>query len=244
MDFYQSMTTQDVQGSIAIRFSIDGRQGILEARHIAEALHIPFQPRGSRAVQTVDLHISKEHGPTFSLSRFGVKAMTYFGCLIHDIYGFYFGPHHLIMDALLYFEEKVHRKKLQRADAIPLLFLRLRCHLVERNSAKAAPPVPVPPSIPSTPAAPSMPQATSTDPLATPHVPPQDRHSIILDQHTTILHRYNRIRPRVPVRRRFHCRDHHNDVLPRATHETTLEPSCPPKVPRYLIIGHLFILLY
>ena len=44
MDFYQSMTTQDVQGSIAIRFSIDGRQGILEARHIAEALHIPFQP--------------------------------------------------------------------------------------------------------------------------------------------------------------------------------------------------------
>ena len=44
MDFYQSMSTQDVQGSIAIRFSIDGRQGILEARHIAEALHIPFQP--------------------------------------------------------------------------------------------------------------------------------------------------------------------------------------------------------
>ncbi|RVW61764.1 hypothetical protein CK203_064861 [Vitis vinifera] len=44
MDFYQSMTTQDVQGSITIRFSIDGRQGILEARHIAEALHIPFQP--------------------------------------------------------------------------------------------------------------------------------------------------------------------------------------------------------
>ena len=44
MDFYQSMTIQDVQGSIAIRFSIEGRQGILEARHIVEALHIPFQP--------------------------------------------------------------------------------------------------------------------------------------------------------------------------------------------------------
>ena len=39
--------------------------------------------------------------------------------------GFYFGPHHLIMVVLLYFEEKVHRKKLQRVDAIPLLFLRL-----------------------------------------------------------------------------------------------------------------------
>ena len=44
MDFYQSMTTQGVQSSTTIRFSIDGRQGILEARHIAETLHIPFQP--------------------------------------------------------------------------------------------------------------------------------------------------------------------------------------------------------
>ena len=43
MDFYQSMTTQGVQSSIAIRFSIDRCQGILEARHIAKALHIPFQ---------------------------------------------------------------------------------------------------------------------------------------------------------------------------------------------------------
>ena len=32
--------------------------------------------------------------------------------------GFFFGPHHLIMAALLYFEEKVHRKKLLRADAM------------------------------------------------------------------------------------------------------------------------------
>ncbi|RVW70894.1 hypothetical protein CK203_059992 [Vitis vinifera] len=39
--------------------------------------------------------------------------------------GYFFGPHHLIMAALLYFEEKVHKKKLQRADAIPLLFPRL-----------------------------------------------------------------------------------------------------------------------
>ena len=93
---------------------------------------------------------------------------------LYRIYmGFYFGPHYLIMAALLYFEEKVHRKKLQRADAIPLLFPRLLCHvlehmgyptephlkrrnhcrehftldqwtqLVERNSAEAAPPRPV-----------------------------------------------------------------------------------------------------
>ena len=41
--------------------------------------------------------------------------------------GFFFGPHHLIMAALLYFEEKVHKKKLLREDAIPLLFSRLLC---------------------------------------------------------------------------------------------------------------------
>ena len=45
--------------------------------------------------------------------------------------GFFFGPHHLIMVALLYFEEKVHKKKLLRADAIPLLFPRLLCQILE-----------------------------------------------------------------------------------------------------------------
>ena len=45
--------------------------------------------------------------------------------------GFFFGLHHLIMAALLYFEEKVHRKKLLRADAIPLLFHRLLCQILE-----------------------------------------------------------------------------------------------------------------
>ena len=45
--------------------------------------------------------------------------------------GYLFGPHHLIMAALLYFEEKVHKKKLQRADAIPLLFPRLLCQILE-----------------------------------------------------------------------------------------------------------------
>ncbi|KAL6334519.1 hypothetical protein AAG906_018010 [Vitis piasezkii] len=44
MDFYQSMTTQGAQSPTAIHFSIDGHQGILEARHIAEALHIPYEP--------------------------------------------------------------------------------------------------------------------------------------------------------------------------------------------------------
>ena len=45
--------------------------------------------------------------------------------------GFYFGPHHLIMASLIHFEEKVHRKKLQRAEKIPLLFPRLLFQILE-----------------------------------------------------------------------------------------------------------------
>ncbi|KAL6349737.1 hypothetical protein AAG906_041144 [Vitis piasezkii] len=70
------------------------------------------------------------------------------GRIIQDIEGFYFGPHHLIMAALLHFEEKVHRKQ-------------LLCHILEHmgyptkphlerhhHSPVAAPPrpaLPVPP---------------------------------------------------------------------------------------------------
>ena len=45
--------------------------------------------------------------------------------------GFFFSLHHLTMAALLYFEDKVHKKKLLRADAIPLLFPRLLCQILE-----------------------------------------------------------------------------------------------------------------
>ena len=57
------------------------------------------------------------------------------GALLETLFriseGFFFGPHHLIMAALLYFEEKIHRKKLLRADAIPLLFPRLLYQILE-----------------------------------------------------------------------------------------------------------------
>nr|CAN62448.1 hypothetical protein VITISV_024008 [Vitis vinifera] len=53
--------------------------------------------------------------------------------------GYFFGPHHLIMVALLYLEEKVHRKKLLRADAIPLLFPRLLCQILEHLGYPAEP---------------------------------------------------------------------------------------------------------
>ncbi|KAL6311967.1 hypothetical protein AAG906_026367 [Vitis piasezkii] len=82
MDFYQSMTTNQVRDPTLIHFTIDGRHVLLEA--------------------------------LYKMSE-----------------GFFFGPHHLILAALLYFEEKVHKKKLQRADCIPLLFPRLLCQILE-----------------------------------------------------------------------------------------------------------------
>ena len=53
--------------------------------------------------------------------------------------GFYFGPHHLIMIALLYFEEKVHKKKLLRADVIPMLFPRLLYQILEHLGSPSEP---------------------------------------------------------------------------------------------------------
>ena len=44
LDFYQSMTTLGVPVPASILFTIDGRQGILGARLIAEAFHIPYAP--------------------------------------------------------------------------------------------------------------------------------------------------------------------------------------------------------
>ncbi|WJZ89358.1 hypothetical protein VitviT2T_008581 [Vitis vinifera] len=44
LDFYQSMTTRGVPTPASILFTIDGCQGILGVRQIAEAFHIPYAP--------------------------------------------------------------------------------------------------------------------------------------------------------------------------------------------------------
>ena len=44
LDFYQSMTTNQVRDPTVIHFTIDGQHGILGARHIAEPVHIPYEP--------------------------------------------------------------------------------------------------------------------------------------------------------------------------------------------------------
>ena len=45
LEFYQFMTTHGVPSPTAIHFSIDGRHGVLKARHIVEALQIPYKPK-------------------------------------------------------------------------------------------------------------------------------------------------------------------------------------------------------
>ncbi|RVW87024.1 hypothetical protein CK203_048347 [Vitis vinifera] len=140
----------------------DGRHGILGARHIAEALRIPYEPARpedyrvcthpsqseivhilSRGVSTRQYLLRKELPPSMffidALLRHNIFPLQHWvqrrGILLEALFriseGFFFGPHHLIMVALLYFEEKVHRKKLLRADAIPLLFPRLLCQILE-----------------------------------------------------------------------------------------------------------------
>ena len=158
LDFYQSMTTHRVWDPTVIHFTINGRHGILGARHIAEALRIPYDPMRpedyrvwahhsqsdmvhilSRGTSTRSYLLRKELPPNmflldellrhniFPLQHMVQRRRAILEALFQISEGFYFGPHHLIMTALLYFEEKVHRKKLLRADAIPLLFPRLLC---------------------------------------------------------------------------------------------------------------------
>ncbi|RVW83934.1 Gag-Pol polyprotein [Vitis vinifera] len=162
MDFYPSMTTHHVRDSTVIHFTRNGRHGILGARHIAEALRIPYEPASledyrvwtqpsqseivrilSRGASTHQYLLRKELPPSMffidALLRHNIFPLQHWvqrrGVLLEALFeiseGFFFGPHHLIMAALLYFEEKVHKKKLLRADAIPLLFPRLLCQILE-----------------------------------------------------------------------------------------------------------------
>ena len=154
LDFYQSMTTHHVRDPTVIHFTINGRHGILGARHITEALRIPYEPVYpedyrewahpsqsdmvhilSRGTSTSSFLLRKElppnmfildtllHHNIFPLQHLVQRKGAILEALFRISKGFYFGPHHLIMTSLLYFEEKVHKKKLQRVDAIPLLFL-------------------------------------------------------------------------------------------------------------------------
>ena len=162
LDFYQSMTTKQVRDPTVIHFTIDGRHGILGARHIAKALHIPYEPARpedfrawthpaqsdivhtlSRGASSRHYILRKELPPSMffidALLRHNIFPLQHLvqrrGFLLEAMFriseGYFFGPHHLIMSVLQYFEKKVHRKKLLRADVIPLLFPRLLCQILE-----------------------------------------------------------------------------------------------------------------
>nr|CAN62324.1 hypothetical protein VITISV_018464 [Vitis vinifera] len=114
------MTIKKVRDPTLIHFTIDGRHGILGARHMAEALHIPYEPT----------HF-EDYRVWTNPSQLEMRRGVLLEALFKISEGYFFGPHHLIMATFLYFEEKVHKKKLQRADAIPLLFPRLLCQILE-----------------------------------------------------------------------------------------------------------------
>nr|CAN77625.1 hypothetical protein VITISV_037011 [Vitis vinifera] len=138
LDFYQSMTTNQVRDPTVIHFTIDGRHGILGARYIAEALHIPFElahledfralthPSQSDIIHTLSRGVSSRHyilrkelSPSMffihALLRHNIFPLQYWvqrrGVLLEALFriseGYFFGPHHLIMATLLYFEEKI-----------------------------------------------------------------------------------------------------------------------------------------
>nr|CAN81464.1 hypothetical protein VITISV_021274 [Vitis vinifera] len=145
MDFYQSMTTNQVRDPTLIHFTIDGRHGILGARHIAEALQIPYEPTQfddfrawtnptelemvrtlSRGAANRSHLLRGELPPVMFLIDAFLHHNLYplqhwtqrRGVLLEALYkmseGFFFGPHHLILAVLLYFEEKLKRKRICR----------------------------------------------------------------------------------------------------------------------------------
>ncbi|RVW74814.1 hypothetical protein CK203_053814 [Vitis vinifera] len=129
LDFYQSMTTHSLRDPTLIQFTIDGRQAAIGARHIAEALPSVLTRRElPSGMLLIDVLLRAN---IFPLQHKVQRRGAILEALFRISEGYYFGPHHLIMTSLLHFEEKVHQKKLQRADGIPLLFPRLLCQILE-----------------------------------------------------------------------------------------------------------------
>ncbi|RVW64399.1 hypothetical protein CK203_062523 [Vitis vinifera] len=122
LDFYQSMTTHRVRNPNVIHFTIDGRHG--GPLHARVLLRKELPPE----MLLVDVVLRSN---IFPLQHMVQRRGVILEALFRISEGFNFVPHHLIMTSLLHFEEQVHRKKLQKADAIPLLFPRLFCQILE-----------------------------------------------------------------------------------------------------------------
>ncbi|RVW77496.1 hypothetical protein CK203_053470 [Vitis vinifera] len=101
------MTTRGVRSPTTIHFTIDGRHGILKARHLAEALQIPYEPENPFTFRKWS---PVSHRDMHSVQRRWAILDT----LFRISEGFYFGPHQLIIASLIHFEEKLKRRRLCR----------------------------------------------------------------------------------------------------------------------------------
>ena len=74
------------------------------------------------------------------------------GAILEALYriseGYWFSPAELLMTSLFHFEDKVHRRNLTRAEAIPLLFPRLICQILVHLGFPEEPRIGAPPSLP------------------------------------------------------------------------------------------------
>ena len=158
MDFYQTMTTRALLPSISSSmdarvFQRLGAQQRLFIFHMSQWTQQtsesgPVYLNGTWFVPYLEglhqIHIIRKELPfgmllvdvllrsnIFPLQHLVQRQGAILEALCRISEGFYFGPYHLIKAILFHFEEKVHRKRLQRADHIPLLFSRLLCHILE-----------------------------------------------------------------------------------------------------------------
>nr|CAN82717.1 hypothetical protein VITISV_017289 [Vitis vinifera] len=173
IDFYQSMTTRGLRNPTLIQFTIDGRQGAIGARHIAEALRIPYEPVIQAdfrewGTSTASVLTRRELPSGMLLIDVLLRANLFplqhkvqrRGAILEALFriseGYFFGPHHLIMTSLLHFEEKprLERRRHCRED----FSLDKWHHLVAYFAPQGAPAVPAPPELPQDE---QMPQAQS-----------------------------------------------------------------------------------
>ncbi|RVX01705.1 hypothetical protein CK203_024391 [Vitis vinifera] len=131
-DFYQSMTTKEVRNPTLIHFTIDGR-------HARDGSH-PNQ-RSCKSITSAEGELPPV---MFLIDAFlGIISIPAAldpkkGSSPRSPYkmseGFFFGPHHLIMAALLYFEEKPSTSAEPRM-AIPISEYRELCRALETLTA-------------------------------------------------------------------------------------------------------------
>ncbi|RVW22595.1 hypothetical protein CK203_109503 [Vitis vinifera] len=153
----------------AIHFSIDGRQGILEARHIVEVLHIPYEP--------VDLADFQEWSPVSQRDMVHILSRGTFvdSFLLHKE----LPPGMLLIDVLLRSNLFPFQCLVQKRGAILDILFRISkgfylgphhlimaslIHFEEKDElpTESGPPAPTAP----------MPEATYTAPPTTPTIPP------------------------------------------------------------------------